>query len=144
MKNWRNCPQNRAKNKEMEDGGELIKTSLGGQRGHHRVPERENEENVEKELSQEIVQKNINFHIEKAHWVLNTMEEENNPDQGTSLTFQNLGAETILKTFIKPFKKKTVHIWRIKNQNGFRFLNSNNDSNKTMNQCFQNSEEKFT
>lgn len=75
MKSWSNCPQNRAKNKEMEDGRELIKTSLEGQHGHCRVPEREKGENEGKEMSQEIVQKDINFHTEKAHWVLNTVEE---------------------------------------------------------------------
>lgn len=51
----------------MEDRRELIKTSLEGQHGHCRVPERENGENEGKEMSQEIVQKDINFHTEKAH-----------------------------------------------------------------------------
>lgn len=51
----------------MEDGRELIKTSLEGQHGHCRVPEREKGENEGKEMSQEIVQKDINFHTEKAH-----------------------------------------------------------------------------
>lgn len=57
----------------MEDGRETIKTSSGGQHWNPKVPEREDRENVGKEMSQEIFQKNftglknINFKIEKAH-----------------------------------------------------------------------------
>lgn len=141
---WSNSPQNRAKDREMEDWRETIKTSPGGQHWNLRVPARENRINVGKEMSQEIFQKNftglknISFQVERVHWA-STQWMKIDPDPGTSLKFHNLEAQKILKKF----QREKQFLWRIKHQNGFRFLNSNTDNKRTVKQCFQNPDEKF-
>lgn len=79
-----------------------------------------------------------NFQIEWVHWA-STQWMKIDPGPGTSLKFHNLGAEKIQKNF----KERNSLYWRNKHQNGFRFLNSNTGSKRTVKHCFQNPDEKF-